>query len=113
MVPDPSSPRKHAAGSTCGAACPVVPPAGTVRGWRQLPRRVVAALLRLYRAAVSPYLGPACRFHPTCSRYAEQAVLRHGLARGAWLAARRLGRCHPWHPGGVDPVPPALPSRTP
>jgi putative membrane protein insertion efficiency factor len=62
-------------------------------------------LLRGYRYFVSPLLGPTCRFHPSCSRYAEEALERHGLMRGGWLAARRLCRCGPWHPGGYDPVP--------
>ena len=68
-------------------------------------RQLIIGLLRLYRYLVSPWLGDCCRFHPSCSIYAEQAVRDHGVARGAWLAVRRVGRCHPWHPGGVDPVP--------
>jgi putative membrane protein insertion efficiency factor len=68
-------------------------------------KRVAAGLIRLYQVAVSPLLGPSCRFHPTCSHYAEQAILRHGLVRGAWLGIGRLLRCHPWNPGGYDPVP--------
>ena len=56
-------------------------------------------LLRGYRYFLSPLLGPSCRFHPSCSLYAEEALERHGLARGGWLAARRLCRCGPWHPG--------------
>ena len=63
------------------------------------------AALRAYRYAVSPLLPPACRFHPSCSAYAEEALERHGLLRGSWLAARRVCRCGPWHPGGCDPVP--------
>ena len=61
-------------------------------------------LIRFYRLAISPLLGRACRFHPSCSEYALEAVTRHGL-HGVWLSARRIGRCHPWHPGGYDPVP--------
>ena len=61
--------------------------------------------IRGYRYFVSPLLGPACRFHPSCSQYAEQALERHGLFQGGWLAARRICRCGPWHPGGFDPVP--------
>lgn len=62
-------------------------------------------LIRLYRYALSPLLGPRCRFYPSCSEYASEALQRHGLLAGLWLALRRLSRCHPWHPGGVDPVP--------
>ena len=62
-------------------------------------------LVRAYRYGVSPMLPPACRFHPSCSEYAEQALERHGALRGSWLAARRVCRCGPWHHGGVDPVP--------
>ena len=62
-------------------------------------------LVRAYRYAVSPMLPPACRFHPSCSEYAEQALERHGALRGSWLAARRVCRCGPWHDGGCDPVP--------
>ncbi|HXR59676.1 MAG TPA: membrane protein insertion efficiency factor YidD [Burkholderiales bacterium] len=62
-------------------------------------------LVRLYRYALSPMLAPACRFHPSCSVYAEQALEEHGALRGGWLAARRVCRCGPWHPGGFDPVP--------
>lgn len=72
---------------------------------------VLQALLfpiRLYRRLLSPLLPPACRFHPSCSQYALDALTTHGPVRGAWLAARRLLRCHPFHPGGLDPVPPAV-----
>lgn len=68
-------------------------------------RRSALALLALYRYAVSPMLGPCCRFHPSCSEYAEQAIVAHGVLRGGYLTLRRLLRCHPWHPGGHDPVP--------
>lgn len=67
--------------------------------------RVAAALIRGYRRFVSPLLGPRCRFHPTCSEYALQAVTEHGAMRGGWLALRRIGRCHPFSPGGIDEVP--------
>ena len=63
------------------------------------------ALLRAYRYFVSPLLPPACRFHPNCSAYAEQALEEHGALRGGWLTARRLCRCGPWCAGGLDPVP--------
>jgi uncharacterized protein len=72
---------------------------------RRLPRLLVVLLLRAYRAVVSPLYGPTCRFYPSCSEYALIAVERHGVFRGGWLAVRRLLRCHPWNPGGVDPVP--------
>jgi putative membrane protein insertion efficiency factor len=66
---------------------------------------VVAGVLRAYQVLVSPVLGPSCRFAPSCSEYARQAVLAHGIARGGWLAVRRIGRCHPFNPGGYDPPP--------
>lgn len=72
----------------------------------RLPATVVVLLLRLWQLVVSPLYGPTCRFYPSCSAYALEAVDRHGLVRGGWLAVRRLGRCHPWNPGGVDLVPP-------
>lgn len=68
-------------------------------------RRAVLGLLWLYKAALSPYLPSVCRFTPTCSAYAGEAVERHGALRGGWLAAKRLGRCHPFHVAGYDPVP--------
>lgn len=68
-------------------------------------RVVLATLIKGYRLFVSPLLGPRCRFYPSCSAYALEAVETHGAARGSWLAIRRLARCHPWHPGGFDPVP--------
>lgn len=64
------------------------------------------ALLRVYRAVLSPWLGANCRFHPSCSAYAIGAIERHGPWRGAGLTLRRLLKCHPFHPGGHDPVPP-------
>ena len=68
-------------------------------------RRLLTVLIRGYQYLISPFLGNHCRFHPTCSSYAIEAVEVHGAARGVWLAMRRLGRCHPWHAGGYDPVP--------
>ena len=69
--------------------------------------RAALGTLIAYKRVVSPLLPRACRFWPTCSEYARLAVVEHGVARGAWLAARRLVRCHPFHPGGYDPLPPA------
>jgi putative membrane protein insertion efficiency factor len=77
------------------------PRRGDVLAWPLL------ALLWIYRHLVSPALPPACRYHPSCSQYAVEAITVHGPFRGAWLGARRLLRCHPWAPGGPDPVPPA------
>lgn len=67
-------------------------------------RQVVVAPIRAYARWVSPALPRRCRYEPTCSRYAEQAIERHAGARGAWMGARRIARCHPWNPGGYDPV---------
>ena len=73
--------------------------------WRTLTIAPLVALLKLYQYAISPLLGRSCRFDPSCSHYAVLALQRHGAIKGLWLAARRIGRCHPWHPGGYDPVP--------
>jgi len=70
-----------------------------------LPARLLAALVRGYRYLLSPWWGRQCRFTPTCSQYAIDALERHGAARGSWLALRRVLRCHPWGGGGFDPVP--------
>jgi hypothetical protein len=70
-----------------------------------LPARLLVLLVRGYQKFVSPALPPSCRFYPSCSQYALEAVQKHGALRGSWLATRRLLRCHPFHPGGVDPVP--------
>lgn len=67
-------------------------------------------LVRAYRYLLSPMLPRSCRFHPSCSQYAEEALELHGALHGSWLGARRICRCHPWHPGGYDPVPPRVTS---
>jgi uncharacterized protein len=68
-------------------------------------RGLIKAIIQTYRWLISPLLGPVCRFYPSCSAYALEAVNRHGAFRGSWLAVRRLLRCHPFSPGGFDPVP--------
>ena len=68
-------------------------------------RTILILLIRFYRSALSPYLAPSCRFEPSCSTYALEAVGRHGARRGGWMALRRILRCHPFHEGGHDPVP--------
>jgi putative membrane protein insertion efficiency factor len=70
-----------------------------------IARSLALAALRTYKRLLSPLFPPACRFSPTCSEYAVEAIEKHGLLRGGTLAARRLLRCGPWHPGGYDPVP--------
>ncbi len=65
----------------------------------------IIRLLRLYKLIISPLLPPACRFHPTCSEYMMESVRHYGVARGLWMGLGRLCRCHPFHPGGIDPVP--------
>jgi len=73
-------------------------------------QRLLIALVRAYRLLLSPWLGSACRFEPTCSAYALQALERHGAAAGSYLTLRRLARCHPWCDGGCDPVPEHAPA---
>jgi putative membrane protein insertion efficiency factor len=68
-------------------------------------RHVIRFLIRAYQLAVSPWLGAHCRFYPSCSAYTLEAVAEHGSVRGSWLGLTRLARCHPFHPGGYDPVP--------
>ncbi len=70
-----------------------------------LAGRLLVAPIRLYQLAISPLLPPMCRYRPTCSHYAVEAIGRHGALKGGWLAARRIARCHPWGGSGYDPVP--------
>jgi hypothetical protein len=69
-------------------------------------KTVLLGLIRAYQLALSPFFGQQCRFYPTCSSYALEAIAVHGSFRGSWLAVRRIARCGPWHSGGTDPVPP-------
>ena len=68
-------------------------------------KRVLTTAVRGYQLTLRPILGAHCRYYPSCSEYAIEAIDRHGAARGGWLAVKRIGRCHPFHPGGYDPVP--------
>lgn len=68
-------------------------------------RTILITVIKAYRYLLSPFLGNNCRFHPSCSEYAETAIRRFGPLRGSWLGLRRIARCHPWHEGGIDPVP--------
>ncbi len=68
-------------------------------------KQLLVLLIRFYRYAISPLLGRRCRFYPSCSEYAAEAIQKHGVWKGVKLGSRRLSRCHPWHPGGYDPVP--------
>ena len=77
-----------------------------------VPARLLMIPIAGYRRFVSPLLAPRCRFAPSCSEYALGALAEHGAVRGLWLAARRIARCHPFNPGGYDPVPPAKPARS-
>jgi putative membrane protein insertion efficiency factor len=79
---------------------------GLVRDAAQVPAMVLIVVFRAWQLLVSPTYGDVCRFYPSCSAYGVEAVRSHGALRGGWLAVRRITRCHPWNPGGVDPVPP-------
>jgi len=68
-------------------------------------KRLLVGLIRVYQYAISPFLGRSCRYFPSCSAYAVEAVEKHGAIKGGWLSVKRVSRCHPWHPGGYDPVP--------
>jgi putative membrane protein insertion efficiency factor len=68
-------------------------------------RKLAILVIRAWQSSLAPLLGPACRFEPSCSQYTAEAIERHGVVRGVGLGARRIGRCHPFHPGGYDPVP--------
>jgi putative membrane protein insertion efficiency factor len=85
----------------------------TVGGWlRRGLALLVLAPIWVYRNVISPVMPKTCRYYPSCSAYAEEAVKTHGAFRGSWLAVKRLARCHPWTPGGVDHVPPAPAGRS-
>ena len=94
-----------AAQAACGSS------SSAAQSGRNAMQTVLIALLRFYKLAVSPLLGNRCRFYPSCSDYAREAIQYHGAARGTYLAARRLCRCHPFSAGGVDLVPPAPPKK--
>ena len=74
-------------------------------------RKLLIGLIQLYRYTLSPFIGQHCRYTPSCSQYAIEAIRLHGTWRGSWLAIKRVGSCHPWHPGGYDPVPDSPESR--
>lgn len=84
----------------------------TLEGYSQRTRikqalldRLMIGAIRFYQLAISPALPPSCRFYPTCSEYTLQAIAKYGALKGLWLGVRRIARCHPFHPGGYDPVP--------
>lgn len=74
-------------------------------------KRLLIFLIDAYRLLLSPFFGTQCRFYPTCSAYAREAIDTHGAIKGSWLTVRRLGKCHPWHEGGIDNVPPGRPEK--
>ena len=68
-------------------------------------RKIFSGLIGLYRVIISPFIGPSCRYTPTCSEYAQTAIMRFGIFKGGWISLKRIMSCHPWHEGGYDPVP--------
>ena len=72
---------------------------------KQKMRKIISGIIGLYRYAVSPFLGPSCRFTPTCSEYAQTSIMRFGVIKGGWIAIKRILSCHPWGKSGYDPVP--------
>ena len=72
-------------------------------------KQLLIALVRFYQYAISPMFGRRCRYFPTCSEYTVDAIRKYGALKGGWMGLKRIGRCHPWHPGGYDPVPPTHP----
>jgi putative membrane protein insertion efficiency factor len=70
-----------------------------------ISQRIALGLIRFYQTFLSPLLGSNCRYYPTCSQYTYEAIAKYGVAKGGWMGVRRIGRCHPWHAGGYDPVP--------
>jgi putative membrane protein insertion efficiency factor len=102
----PDSHKGTSAGAPHSRSSGLLPWPGSVGGWMLAPLSWLAILLiRFYQVAVSPAIPPSCRFSPSCSQYTLEAVQRYGALRGVWLGVRRLARCHPWNPGGHDPVP--------
>ena len=73
--------------------------------WKIIARKAFLLPVYFYRVFISPLTPPSCRYTPTCSQYSLQAIEKYGITKGSWLALKRLGKCHPWHPGGYDPVP--------
>jgi putative membrane protein insertion efficiency factor len=70
-------------------------------------RKIFAGLIQIYRIFISPLFPPSCRFHPSCSVYAQEAIEAHGIFKGGWMGLKRISKCHPFHKGGYDPVPPS------
>jgi hypothetical protein len=72
---------------------------------KSIAQKIVLGTIRVYQRVLSPLLGSNCRFYPTCSHYTYEAIAKYGVRKGGWMGLRRIGRCHPWHAGGFDPVP--------